>query len=178
MALPDTSMLVAGSAKTWDSSGTTGTITLTSLANGSGREGSKLSFAASSVSGVTDGALPEYIDVRFESSVASAATAGNLIELYFGESDSGTAGTANPGNLTGADAALSNPDELKLQCSMVGGLVLSNARGTNVQKQRFRFYPALAYLVPLVVNKSGQSLSGTAADHKVVATPYYRTTVD
>lgn len=178
MALPDTSTLVAGAAKTWDSGGTTATITLTSLANGSAREGGKLDFAASSVSGVTDGSLPEAVLVRLETAVGSAATNGFQVELYFGESDSATAGTNNPANLTGADAAVSNPDEVKLQASFVGGLNLSNARGTNVQKQWFRFYPGCRYLVPLVVNKSGQALSGTAGNHQIVATAYYRTQVD
>jgi hypothetical protein len=28
--------------------------------------------------------------------------------------------------------------------------------------------------VPVVVNKSGQSLGSTAGDHKIVVTPYYR----
>lgn len=172
MALPDTSTLVAGTAKTWKSSGGDGVITLTSLANGSGREGAKLDFADGS------GSLPEVIEVRVESSVASAPTNGVQIEYYFGQSDSATAGTANPGNLTGADASLSAPDELKLQCDLVGGLNLSNARGTNVQKQRFRFYPTCRYLTPLVVNKSGAALGSTAGDHQIVATPYYRQQVD
>lgn len=161
--------LVAGTAVTWASTGGDKVLTLTSLTNNSAREGDK---SATWVDG-TKG-LPELIDVRLESAVGSAATAGLEIELYVGESDSATAGTANPGNLTGADAGLSNPDELKVQLVFVGSLVLSNARGTNVQKQRFRFRPVCAYSVPLVVNKSGQTLSATAGNHTLVMTPYYR----
>ena len=161
--------LVAGTAITWTSSGGDKALTLTSLANDAAREGDK---SATWVDG-TKG-LPELIEVRFESQVGSAATNGKEIELYVGESDSATAGTANPGNLTGADAALSNPDELKNQLMFVGSLVLSNARGTNVQKQRLRFKPVCAYSVPVVVNKSGQTLGSTGTNHVVVMTPYYR----
>lgn len=160
--------LVAGTPVEWSTTGGK-LITLTSLANDAAREGAK---SASWVDGMKG--LPELIEVRVESAVASAATAGKEVELYVGESDSATAGTDNPGNLTGADAGLSNPDELKAQLVFVGSLVLSNARSTNVQKQRLRFRPVCAYSVPLVVNKSGVALSGTAGNHKIVMVPYYR----
>jgi hypothetical protein len=112
--------------------------------------------------------------VRVMAYVVGVVSQGLQLELYAGESDSGTAGTGNPGNLTGADAGLSNPDELKLQCNLVGGLNLSNARGTNVQRQRFVYFPTARYWIPLVVNKSGQTLSGTTGNHSIVVTPYYR----
>lgn len=160
--------LVAGTALTWDTVPTTKTITLTSLANGSAREGGK---SATLVDGTFG--LPEFLEVRLESAVAVAVTNTEL-ELYFGASDSATAGTANPSNLTGADAGLSNPDELKGQSDFVGALSFSNARGTNVQVARFRYRPICAYFVPFVVNKTGQALTGTAGNHKIVVTPYYR----
>lgn len=163
--------LSAGTAITWTSSGGDKAITLTSLADNAAREGVK---SATWVDG-TKG-LPEVIEIRFEAQVASAATNGKEVELFIGESDNSTAGTDNPGNLTGADAALSNPDELKYQCVFVGSLVLSNARGTNVQKQRLRFKPICAYSIPLVVNKSGQALGSTGTNLKIVMTPYYRRT--
>lgn len=162
--------LSAGTSVEWSTTGGK-TITLTSLTNGSAREGGK---SASWVDG-TKG-MPELIEVRFESAVGSAATTGNEIELYVGESDDATAGNANPGNLTGADAGLSTPDELKPQLIFVGSLVLSNTRGTNVQKQRFRYRPLCPYAIPVVVNKSGQTLSGTTGSHKILMTPYYRRT--
>lgn len=171
MALPDYSTVFAGSSKTWDTVPTTYTLTLTSLANGAAREGVKGDFYDATYG------MPEYLEVRLESAVAVAVTSTQL-ELYFGESDNATAGTDNPGNLTGADAALSNPDELKGQCYLVGGLTFSNARGTNVQKQRFVYYPTCRYLIPLLVNKTGQALSSTAGDHKLVVTPYYRRVQD
>jgi hypothetical protein len=161
--------LSAGTAVTWTSSGGDRVLTLTSLADGAGREGDK---SASWVDG-TKG-LPELIEVRFEAAVASAATAGKEVELYVGESDSATAGTANPGGLTGADAAVASPDEKKAQLVFVGSLVLSNAIGTSVQVQRLRFRPVCAYSIPVVVNKSGQALGSTGTSLKVVMTPYYR----
>lgn len=169
MALPDYSDLEAGTAITWSPSGGDKLLSLTSLANDAAREGAKSATLVDGTKG-----MPEVLDVRIESAVTSAATSGKEIELFFGESPSSTAGTDNPANLTGADASLSNPDELKGQATFVGALVLSNARGTNVQKQRFSYYPTLPYIIPLVVNKSGVALSSTSGNHKVVVTPYYR----
>lgn len=167
MPLPDYATLVAGTPKAWKNTGGDYALTLTSLADGGGREGVKGDFHDATYG------LPAFLDVRFESAVGSAATNGRVIELWAGESDHATAGTDNPGNLTGADAGLSNPDELKLQLNPVGALALSNARGTNVQKQRFVYRPTCRYWVPLVVNKSGQTLSGTAGNHSITVTPYY-----
>lgn len=158
---------LAGTAKTWKSSAGDYAITLTSLANAAGREGAKGDFQ--------DGIFgaPAFLEIRFESAVGSAATNGNVAELWIGESDNATAGTNNPGNLTGADAAVSNPDEAKLQCGYAGALCLSNALGTAVQKQRMTYYPSQRYIIPFVVNKSGQTLSGTAGNHTIVITPFY-----
>lgn len=168
MALPDYIGLVKGTSITWAASGGDKTLTLTSLTNNSAREGAK----SGSLDDATFG-MPHVLDVRLESAVGSAATDGLYLELYFGESDNATAGDDNPANLTGADAALSNPDELKHQAYVVGHLRFSNARGTNVQKQRMTYEPVCPYIIPLVVNKSGQTLSGTAGNHKLVVTPYY-----
>lgn len=173
MALPDYIGLVAGAAITWINTGGDKVLTLTSLANDAARQGDK---SATLVNGTYG--MPEVLDVRLESAVGSAATNGLEIELYIGESDNATAGDDNPGNLTGADGSLSNPDELKSQLNVVGSLILSNARGTNVQKQRFRYRPVCPYIIPVVVNKSGQTLSATAGNHKLVITPYYRRVAD
>jgi hypothetical protein len=172
MALPDYAFLEAGTAVEWSTTGGKA-ITLTSLANDAGREGVK---SASWVDG-TKG-MPELLRVLFESAVASAATNGKEIELWFAESDSATAGTNNPANLTGADAGLTNPDELKYQAKFAGAIILSNARGTNVQKQEMYFKPLLPYTIPLVVNKSGQALTATAGNHKITVTPLYRKIAD
>jgi hypothetical protein len=161
--------LVAGTAITWKSSGGDKVLTLTSLTNGSMREGDKSATLVDGTKG-----LPELVEFRLESAVGSAATNGKEINLLIGESDDSTAGNANPGNLTGADAGVSNPTELSQQLNFAGSLVLSNARGTNVQKQRIRYKPICAYLIPVIYNDSGQTLSGTAGNHTLVMTPYYR----
>jgi hypothetical protein len=156
-----------GTAKTWKSSGGDYALTLTSLANNAAREGVKGTFV--------DGTYgnPAYLAVRVTAAVGSAATNGLQIVYYFGESPSATAGTSNPGNLTGADASLSNSSELTPQMFLIGPLNLSNARSTNVQDQDFVYFPTFAYLIPVVVNSSGQTLSGTAADFVIEVTPYY-----
>jgi hypothetical protein len=53
----------------------------------------------------------------------------------------------------------------------IGSLILSNARGTNIQKQIMLFSPPCRYGMPVVVNKSGQALGGTAGDHEIRLTP-------
>ena len=165
LALPG---LIPGTAQTWKASGGDYAITLTSLANGSAREGAKGEFYDATFG------LPVVYGIRLEADVASAATAGLSLDLYLGYSDSGTAGTNNPGNLTGADAALSNPSELIAQLTFAGSLVMSNARGTNVQKQYFTATPLARYVVPLVYNQTGQALGSTAGNFVISVTPYYR----
>lgn len=165
---------VAGTKVTWAASGGDKLLTLTSLANNAAREGAKsetlLELAFNNV-------MPVYLSFRFKSAVALAPTDGAEIEVYIGESDNATPGTNNPANLTGADAALANPDELKYQAIRAGVLRLSNARGTNVQEQMFLPYiPSRPYIIPLVVNKSGQALHGTAGNHALEMIPWFAVT--
>jgi hypothetical protein len=162
MALPDYFKNEAGTAKSWKSSGGDYAITLASLTNGSAREGAK---------GDLGSAWARRWAVMLATSVGAAATNGNAVELWWGPSTSATAGTDNPANLTGADAALANPDEVKFQAIFIGALVLSNARGTNIQKVYFDFYPPTRYGTPFIVNKSGQTLGATAGDHEIRLTP-------
>jgi hypothetical protein len=177
--LPDKSGLVAGTSITWDTVPTTYTLTLTSLTNNSGREGGKNNSGTGWLDSNFGSVLPEFVEIRFESAPGSAVTAPNQdLELWIAESDSSTAGTNNPGGLTGADASVSTPDEKKAQCVFAMALSFSNALGTAVQRQYGYFVPTQAYAIPFVVNKSGQTLSGTAGNHKIVMTPYYRELVD
>ena len=162
MALPDFIKNEVGTAKSWLASGGTYALTLTSLANAAARQGDKGDLGANRA---------KLWSAFFQSAVAVAATTGLEVELYWAASTSGTAGTDNPGNTTGADAALATPDELKAQLIFIGSLSLSNTRGTNIQKQTFVFSPPTRYGMPVVVNKSGQALSGTASDHGVTITP-------
>lgn len=177
MALPDQIGLVAGTSKTWKSSGGDFVLVLTSVTNNSAKEGDK------NTTGWLDAAfgsvLPEFVAIRFESSVGSAVTAPNQdLELYIGESDSATAGTNNPGGLTGASASVTTPDEKKTQCSPAMALPVSNALGTAVQRAYGTYIPSQPYPIPLVINKTGQTLGSTAADHQIIMTPYYRRVID
>lgn len=163
--------LVIGTEMTWKSSGGTKVLTLTSLTNGSCREGDKSATLIDGSKG-----MPELLVCRLESAVGSAATTGRELALFFGESDSATAGTNNPGNLTGADAGLSTPTELLMQLFNCGSLVFSNTRGTNVQKAVLFYWPKSPYIIPVLYNDTGQTLSGTAGNHVLSVTPYYRRT--
>lgn len=167
MPLPNYLKRAFGSEISWKSSGGTYTITLTSLANNGGREGGKADLGNGDVDWDQDWV------VFIESAVNVTAVNGAEIELWWGNSLHATAGNDNPGNLTGVDAALSNPDELKMQLDFIGSLVLSNARGTNVQKQMHIFRPKGRYGIPLIVNKAGQALSSTAGNHAIRMIPLY-----
>lgn len=162
-ALPDYVKHEVGTAITWKSSGGIYAITLTSVTDGNGRQGAKGDLGANRA---------RVWDVEFTSSVGSAATAGNQIELWWGASTSATAGTDNPGGLSGTDATFNTtPDEYKKQLIYIGSLILSNNASTGIQKQYLSFVPPCRYGMPVVVNKSGQTLGSTATDHTLTFIP-------
>jgi hypothetical protein len=164
MALPEYLLKEVGTALSWLNTGGDYALTLTSVSNNNGRQGAK-------------GDLGQYRPRRWvpfvTSSVASAATAGTEIEFYWAASRNATAGTDNPGGTSGTDATFNTtPDEYKTQLIFLGSLVLSNNAGTAVQKQCLpAFEPPLRYGMPVVVNKSGVALGGTAADHSFILIP-------
>ncbi len=163
MALPDFLKYEVGTAKSWKASGGDYTFTFKSITNGNGRQGAKGDLGANRA---------RRWAVQMTSAVGSAATAGLEIELWWGGSPSGTAGTSNPGSLSGTDAAFATtPDEYKQQLTYIGSLILSNNAGTGVQTQNFVFEPSWRYGMPVIVNKSGQTLSGTDADHTIALYP-------
>lgn len=158
-----TTQLQQGTALTWAASGGDYTITMTSVTSTNGRQGVKGDLGAN---------WARTYSVLFTSSVGSAATNGTVIELYAGRSNSATAGTNNPGGLSGTDATFNTtPAEYKLQLDYIGSLVLSNNAGTGIQKQWFTFYPRSRYIIPVIVNSSGQTLGSTAGDHTIVFLP-------
>lgn len=163
MALPDFLKNEVGTSITWLGSGGTYGMTFASITNGNGRQGAKGDLGANRA---------RIWDVLFTSSVGTAATDGNEIELYWAASNSATAGTNNPGNASGTDATYNTtPDEVKRQLIFIGSLVLSNNRGTNIQKQWFSFVPPCRYGMPIIVNKSGQTLGSTESDHGITLIP-------
>lgn len=169
MAVLSYAKLAQGAAKTWRSTGGTYAITATSLASGAARQGAKGDLGAT---------WARQQHVLFTSAVGTAAANGSEIELWWGPSTSATAGTDNPSNLTGTDAALANPDEVKYQSIYIGSLFLSNAMGTAVQKQAMVFSPPTRYGSPFIVDKAGVTLSGTATDHTITITPIEEPTQD
>lgn len=160
-----------GTPVTWQASGGTSALTLTSLASAAARQGAKSGSFLDGTKG-----LPAYLEILFLSKMNAAAANGTFLNLFFGESDSATAGTANPGGLSGTDASLSNPAEVTLQLRPVWAFPLSNALGTGAQSWRSVFYPRCAYLSPVIVNGTAQALSSTAGDHVLTVTPYYHRT--
>jgi hypothetical protein len=161
--------LILGTPYVWTSSGGDKVITGTSLANGSARQGDKSATLVDGTKG-----LPALLEFVVETKVQVAPTDGNTIDFYVGFSSSGTAGTDNPGGLGGADATLASPSSVVPQLVFVGSVVMSNAVGTGVQRQRFLVAPMDAYVIPALVNSSGQTMSATGTDTKITMTPLYQ----
>lgn len=163
MALPDFIKNVVGTLITWLGSGGTYAMTFAGITNGNGRQGAKGDLGANRA---------RIWDVLFTSSVAVAAANGSEIELWWAASNSATAGTNNPGNTDGTNNTYNTtPDEVKQQLIFIGSLILSNNRGVNIQKQWFSFCPPCRYGMPVIVNKSGQTLGATEADHGITLIP-------
>jgi hypothetical protein len=163
MAISSYLKFLVGTAKSWKSSGGDYALTCTSVTNGNGRQGAKGDLGANRA---------RIWDVLFTSSVGASAAAGSEIELWWAPSTSATAGTDNPGAATGTDAAYSTAvDEYKFQLVFIGSLVLTNSAATGVQRQYMSFVPPCRYGMPVVINKSGQTLGSTAGDHTVTLTP-------
>ena len=83
--------------------------------------------------------------------------------LAFSEDNSNFAG-----NVSGTDAAFSDEDELS-QLMELRPLVLD---GDTASQQVVGVFRTVArYVVPVIFNESGQSLSSTATDHELVIWP-------
>ncbi len=162
MSVSAYSLNTTGTALSWKASSGDYAITLTSLTNGSARQGVKGDLGAF---------WAQRWGVLLASAVGSAATNGLVLELYWASSPSATAGTDNPGAASGTDASFATPAEYKLQLDFLGNLNLSNNAGTAVQDQMFEFFPRFRYGMPVLVNSSGQTLSATAGNHEIRLIP-------
>lgn len=158
MALPDNALVQTGTEITFRSSGGTAAITMTSVANGAGRQSDKADFGATRA---------RYYDVFAEVELAATPTAGNLIDLYLAPTSSGTAGTDNLAGLGGSDAAYSgyssNLSASVPQLLYVGSLVCTAQATATVQKGyvgRVQVPQQRAQLV--VVNNSGAAFHSSA----------------
>lgn len=117
---------------------------------------------------------PRY-SVQSTMGFGSAPTTGERLDYYVGWSTTSSAALANPGGLIGSASSYTGGPNLTLdeglsQLDFIGSLVVgayagnqTSPIGTMVPKER---YGSL-----VVVNRSGQSITGSAADNHVVLTP-------
>ncbi len=162
--------LTPGSAITWTNTGGSFAMNMKALTNTSMREGGKSATLIDGTKG-----MPELLEIGFETKVQSAATDGLELRLFLGFSTSATAGTDNPGGLTGADAAVSDSDQLPLLV-FVGSIVMSSSLGTGVQRQRLLAVPLTEYIVPVVQNATGQTTTNIDGETFISIRPWYRRT--
>ncbi len=170
--MPTYAPLVAGTPIVWTSSGGDKVLTLTSLATGSGRAGDKSATLIDGTKG-----MPAFLEFFVSIPVQSAPTDGLTIDLYLSFSNSATAGTNNPGGISGADAALGDTD-LLAQMVFAGSVVMASSITTGSaaapQLQRFIVVPVDAYVIPVIVNNSGQTVNATGTNSTVTMTPWYQ----
>lgn len=160
--------LTPGTAVVWMNTGGDKAMNMKNLTNGSMREGVKSATLVDGTKG-----FPELLEVTVETKAASAPSDNNSFDAYIGFSSSSTAGTDNPGGLTGADAAVSDTDQLPL---LSGPLVVPTASslGTGVHRKVFVVRPLKEYVVPVAHNRMGVSTSNVDSETKITIRPWYR----
>lgn len=141
---------------TWTSSGGDEALTLTSLANGNGRAGDEHDF------GVT---FAQRVRISLEVDFNVAPTAGQVMQVFWASSHDGT---SYDGEATGSDAAYNSEDDAR-RLHPVGTLSASN--DTDPQRASWVFFLPARYGLPVVFNQSGQALTATGTDQKVIVTP-------
>lgn len=141
----------------------TAQIDLTGVTNGAARQGAKVDLGATR-------ARVYSVQVGFE--FQTAPTAGSLVEVYWSASFSATAATGNTGGASGSDGAYKagEEDEWKRQLNLIGVLAVTNDGNTTPQYAHIGFFvPSQRYGMPIVVNKSGQSLNTSDANEMYIA---------
>ncbi len=162
--------LTPGTAVVWKSTAGDKAINLKALANNGIREGDKSATLVDGTKG-----FPEILEIEVETKLQAAPTAQLTCPIYLGFSRSAAAGTGNPGGLTGVDATVGNADQLP-QLTFVGSLILSNALGTGVQRQRLEAVPKAEYVIPVFQNSSGQTTTNVDGETLISIRPWYRRT--
>lgn len=138
-------------------------LLLENIANNAARQGAKADLGATRAR-----LYAVVVGIEFN----TAPTAGNVVEVFWASSPSGTAGTGNTGGAGGSDAAYKagEEDEWKKQLMYLGALVATNDGNTTPQYQVIGYFtPPDRYGMPVVVNKSGQTLNATDAVEMFVA---------
>jgi hypothetical protein len=155
--MPNEVLTKDGTAVTWQASGGTYAMTLTSLASGSARVGAAYDRGAT---------RSRRVRVELRTRFGTAPTDATTVDVYLATSRDGTTYT---GNITPGDAALTSTDTLR-NLLYIGGLVADNL--TTAQSQAWEVELGARYVVPVVHNNAtGQTLSGTATDHILAITP-------
>lgn len=145
-----------GTSVVWTSAGGNKVITLTSLANGAGREGAYNDFGAT---------FPARVHVQVKLDFNVAPTVGNTVDIYFASS---LDGSTFDGEVTGADAAYDDENSMR-RLMFVGSLVCT--ADTDPQYQSWVFFLPSRYGTFIVSNQSGQALTATGTDQVLTATP-------
>lgn len=146
-----------GTATTWTSSGGDLAITLTSLANAGARMGASLDLGATRA---------KTYEIWLQIDPNASPTDGNVVSLYLtGSADNGlwTGADATP-----SDAAFTVTDTLRNMIH-VGDLICDAT--TDLQVQKFTVTDLPRYIAPVVWNNSGQALTATGTDQKIILYP-------
>jgi hypothetical protein len=145
-----------GTAINWLNTGGDHALTLTSLANNNGRKGVVHDFGAT---------IPRRCRWIYKTDHNVAPTAGLVQEIYWSSSSDNT---DFDGTLSSADAAMNDTNTLN-KLYYVGTLYCENNTTSQIASGVFEL-PA-RYGFPVIFNRSGQALSGTASDHRFQLVP-------
>ena len=143
-------------------------LTLASLADNNARQGVKDDLGATRAA-----QYAVYLGVEF----GTGPAVGAQVEVFWSASPSATAGTGNTGGCTGADAAYFSAAEAELDEHKAGLLYLGSLYATadgngSFQRQMIGWFrPPERYGMPVVVNKSAQSLHSDTDEHYVAIVP-------
>lgn len=148
-------------AVTWKAAGGTELLTLTSVADGVGRNGAIHDFAA--------GARAHRYRLRLVFNPATAYAAGDVgktVEVYLRTSDDASIADNDDGV---GDVALSSADKLRNLRHLLS-VVIDEAADVTMSGS-CEFETRARYWGPVVMNRGGKALSSTAAQHFIEVYP-------
>ncbi len=158
--------LEQGTALTWTSSGGDFLLTVTGLVDDAAQQGAKGDLGSTF-------ANRYHMMVQIDTG-AVLPVAGEVVNIYLAWSTITAPGTDNPAGLSGTDIAYTGyntdlDDSLKNLVEVYP--VPMTGTANTVHTMMFIVYAKSQYVIPVVVNRSGETLGGTGTDHKIVLTP-------
>lgn len=157
----------SGTSIVWTSSGGTYALDASSLANDAARQGAKGDLGATRA--------PLFVVTCQIRTGGTAPTAGEVVRVFWSSSPSATAGTENDGGASGADAAYtgysSNLNDSLRDLISLGEIPLTNLTNQIHIAVIGSFKPPARYGMPIIVNRSGQTLHATGTDHRITLRP-------